>query len=61
MGTSDPINETELGLNGRCLMKILKGLFAIVLIGVIAGFVMSLIAPQMDFASVDLGDDEDLF
>jgi len=42
-------------------MKILKGLFAIVLIGVIAGFVMSLIAPQMDFASVDLGDDEDLF
>jgi hypothetical protein len=48
-------------------MKLIKGLFALVIVGVIAGFVMSLIAPAMQTSPFDFGDDdlddgnEDLF
>lgn len=39
-------------------MKLLKGLFFLVLIGVVAGFVMSLIAPQLELSPAALDDDE---
>jgi hypothetical protein len=39
-------------------MKLVKGLLFLVLIGVVAGFVMSLIAPQLDMSSAPLDDDD---
>ena len=39
-------------------MKLLKGLLFLVLIGVVAGFVMSLIAPQMQLSPAPLDDDD---
>ncbi|MEN9710999.1 MAG: hypothetical protein RL441_991 [Actinomycetota bacterium] len=48
-------------------MKLFKGLLALVIVGVVAGFVMSLIAPAMQTNPFDFGDDdlddgtEDLF
>lgn len=41
------------------VMKLLKGLLTLVLIGVVVGFVISLLTPNMDLASADFGDDED--
>ena len=40
-------------------MKILKGLIALVFVGVIAGFVLSLLAPQLNVSPFDLGDVDD--
>lgn len=39
-------------------MKLLKGLLLIVIIGAVAGFVMSLIAPQMELTPAPLDDDD---
>jgi hypothetical protein len=40
-------------------MKLLKGFFALIVVGVVAGFVMSLIAPQLKVSPFDIGDVED--
>ena len=42
-------------------MKLLKGLLLIVIIGAVAGFVMSLIAPQMELTPAPLDDDDSEF
>jgi hypothetical protein len=42
-------------------MKVLKGLFALLLVGVVAGFILSLIAPSLDLASAEFDDDESEF
>jgi hypothetical protein len=43
-------------------MKLIKGLFGLILIGVIAGFVLSLITPQLELSSADFNDlDEEEF
>lgn len=42
-------------------MKVLKGLIALLLIGVIAGFVLSLVAPKLDLASAEFDDDDSEF
>ena len=42
-------------------MKVLKALFALVIIGAIAGFVLSLISPQLDLSGADIGDEDDEF
>ncbi len=39
-------------------MKLFKGLLALVIVGVVAGFVMSLIAPAMQTNPFDLGDED---
>ena len=39
-------------------MKLLKGLFLIVIIGAVAGFVLSLIAPQLELMPAPLDDDD---
>lgn len=40
-------------------MKLIKGLFGLVLIGIVAGFVLSLITPQLDLSSADFNDLDD--
>ena len=44
-------------------MKLFKGLFSLLVIGVVAGFVLSLITPQLDLSGEDFGSefDEDEF
>jgi hypothetical protein len=42
-------------------MKVLKGLFALLLVGVIAGFILSLVAPNLDLASAEFDDDDSEF
>lgn len=42
-------------------MKLIKGLLGLVVIGVIAGFVLSLITPQLDLSGADIGSDDDEF
>lgn len=42
-------------------MKVLKGLFALLVIGAVAGFVLSLITPQLDLSGADIGDEDDEF
>lgn len=69
MRTLLPILETELAQDHTNLlavskipegddMKLLKGLLLIVIIGAVAGFVMSLIAPQMELTPAPLDDDD---
>lgn len=40
-------------------MKFFKGLLALLFVGVVAGFVLSLITPQLDLSSADIGTEED--
>jgi hypothetical protein len=40
-------------------MKLIKWLLGLVVVGVIAGFVLSLIAPQLKLTPLDLGDIDD--
>lgn len=42
-------------------MKVLKGLFALLVVGAVAGFVLSLITPQLDLSGADIGSDDDEF
>lgn len=42
-------------------MKLIKGLLGLIVIGVVAGFVLSLITPQLDLSSADIGTDDDEF
>jgi hypothetical protein len=40
-------------------MKFFKGLLALLFVGVVAGFVLSLITPQLDLSGADIGTEED--
>jgi hypothetical protein len=40
-------------------MKLIKGLLSLVVVGVIAGFVLSLITPQLDLSGSDLDNEFD--
>ena len=42
-------------------MKVLKGLFGLLVVGAVAGFVLSLITPQLDLSGADIGSDDDEF
>ena len=42
-------------------MKFFKGLLGLLVIGVVAGFVLSLIAPQLDLSGADIGSDDEEF
>lgn len=40
-------------------MKLIKGLLGLVVVGVVAGFILSLITPQLDLSSADLATEFD--
>ena len=42
-------------------MKLLKAAFALLIVGVIAGFVLSLVTPQLDLSGADIGSDDEEF
>lgn len=42
-------------------MKLVKAILALLVVGVVAGFVLSLITPQLDLSAADIGSDDEEF